>query len=533
VTSRRLWGASAALVVAGLMAEWAALQRVPLQQAVSGGDVRRAAADLLVGWILGGCGLAAWLLRPGRPLGPLLTATAAAWFVGTVADSGVGWVASIGAALVLLHRGPFVQALISYPDRRGSGRLGLVAVGAGYVMVIPALADSRVGVAVLGVLTVTAITRRLLRSAPRDRLALLPPLTIAIAFGAAALSGVLHAYEAVIAGGAAWLLTDLLRARWTESAVGGLVLELGRGAAGPPLERRLADVLGDPTVRLAYRLEGYEGFVDGGGRLLGVLDGGPGRAVTYLSRDEPMAALVHDPSAVADPALLESVAAVARIAVSNARLQVAVRERLEELVASRRRIVEAADAQRQRLERHLRSGAQEQLDEVRRTLAACKNGDEEPAFASLLDETIAEVDRAREELSEFARGVRPRALSEGGIGAGIADLARRTPMPVSVSAPDARFSPALEAVAYFVCAEALANAAKHAAASCAAIDVARQEPYLEITITDDGRGGADLAAGSGVRGLRDRVEALSGVLTVDSPRGGGTRLHALLPLESA
>jgi signal transduction histidine kinase len=202
-------------------------------------------------------------------------------------------------------------------------------------------------------------------------------------------------------------------------------------------------------------------------------------------------------------------------------------------VASRRRIVEAADGQRQRLERRLRSGPQAQLADVRRSLAACRSADEGGEFTALLDETIAEVDRAGEELSEFARGVRPRALSEGGIRSGVNELARRASMPVSVSAPQARFSPALEAVAYFACAEALANASKHAAASRAAIEVTFDKSHLRVTVADDGRGGADLAAGSGLSGLRDRVEALGGVLTVDSPLGGGTRLHALLPLEPA
>lgn len=533
MTGRRLWGASAVLVVVGLAAESAALQRVPLQQAVQGAEVRRAVADLLVGWIVGGCGVAAWTLRPGRRLGPLLMVAAVAWFLGTLADSGVGWVASVGAALVLLHRAPLVHALISYPEGGGAGRLGRVAIGAAYVLAIPALGGNTVRVIVLGALTVAAITQRLLRSGPSERLALYPPLVTAVALDATMLTGSLPAYEIVVAGGATWLLTDLLRARWTESAVAGLVLALGRGTAGPPLERRLADVLGDPSVRLAYRLEGHEGFIDGSGRSLGVLDGGRDRRVTYLGGHEPMAALVHDPGAVADPGLLRSVAAVARIAVSNARLQSAVRERLDELVDSRRRVVEAADAQRERLERRLRLGPQETLAEVRRTLAACRCGDDGPEFVTLLEETMGEVDRALDELSEFARGVRPRVLSEGGIGPGVAELARRSTMPVRVSVPSARFSPALEAVVYFVCAEALANAGKHAAASRASIEIVHQASQLEVTVTDDGCGGADVAAGSGLRGLRDRVEALSGVLTVESPRGGGTRLHALLPVESA
>jgi len=537
VTRRRLWWAVGALIAVGIAAEWAALRREPLQTAVGSGDIRRAVADLLAGGVLGACGLAAWTLRPRRPLGPLLVATAAAWFLGTLADSGTGWIADAGAALVLLHRGPFVHALVTYPDRRGTPRLSPAVIATGYVTaVLASLGETTAATIVLSVLLVAAIALRFMRAPARTRPALIPPLAVALAFAAVLVTGVvgspdadtlLGLYEVVVAGGAAWLLADLLRARWAESAVTGLVLDLGRGSRGAPLERRLAEILGDPTVRLGYRMPGREGLVDAGGRPLDMAGG----RVTRLAGAE--AALVHDPGAIDDPALLESVAAAARIAVSNAQLNAVVHERVDELAASRRRIVEAADAQRARFERRLRSGPQTHLAEVRAALAACREAGEPTAFTTLLDETLVEVDRAGDELQEFARGVRPRILSEGGLAPAVAELARGSPVAVAIAAPAERFAPALEAVAYFVCAEALANAGKHAGAASASVRIAADGARLDVLVTDDGRGGATVVAGSGLRGLRDRVEALDGTLSVDSPPGAGTRLHATLPLEAA
>ena len=145
-------------------------------------------------------------------------------------------------------------------------------------------------------------------------------------------------------------------------------------------------------------------------------------------------------------------------------------------------------------------------------------------------EALAEVSRARAELSEFARGVHPRVLTEEGLASALADLARRAPLPVSVEAPAARISAAVEAAAYFVCSEALANVGKYAQASGASIDVRLTDNRLVIAVRDDGVGGASLAKGSGLRGLADRVEALGGRLHVESRPGHGTIVSAELPL---
>jgi signal transduction histidine kinase len=181
--------------------------------------------------------------------------------------------------------------------------------------------------------------------------------------------------------------------------------------------------------------------------------------------------------------------------------------------AQRRRIVEAADAQRRRIERELHAGAGRRLETVAALLAG----------AGAVERELAD---ARVELEEFARGVRPSALADGGLMPALVSLAERSPIPVELTGAAARLPEPVEAALYFVCSEALANAAKHASARRVRIEV---RP-AGVAVEDDGVGGADPAAGSGLRGLADRVDALGGSLRVTSPRGGGTRVEAELPV---
>jgi signal transduction histidine kinase len=135
----------------------------------------------------------------------------------------------------------------------------------------------------------------------------------------------------------------------------------------------------------------------------------------------------------------------------------------------------------------------------------------------------------RVQLQDFAQGIRPRSLTDGGLRPALDELARHASVPVAVEVPDGRFAPAQELVAYFVCSEALANVAKYADASQVRVTVVASEDALRVWVADDGVGGADARRGSGLRGLADRVEALGGRLRVESPPGGGTRVEAILP----
>jgi signal transduction histidine kinase len=206
-----------------------------------------------------------------------------------------------------------------------------------------------------------------------------------------------------------------------------------------------------------------------------------------------------------------------------------------ELRHSRTRIVEATDAERRRLERDLHDGAQQRLVSLSLALRLLRSrldaGDEanDGAIAAA-DEAAAELRVAIKELRELARGIHPAILTEAGLGPAIVALADRSTVPAVVGAlPDRRLTAAVEATAYFVVSEALANVAKYAHATRAVVRTAWQDDSLTVEIADDGIGGADATAGSGLRGLADRLAAVDGTMELTSPRGGGTRLVAHIP----
>jgi signal transduction histidine kinase len=359
-----------------------------------------------------------------------MSAAGLAWFLGTL------W-----APAVFLHRGPLAQLLISYPSGRLSSRLERVAVGAAYVY---AAADSVAGnsyaTIVFAVGLVALSVRRYLAATGPQRRARLASVAAAAAFGLvlllsaiARLAGVgagpamLLGYDLTVCLIAIGLSADLLWGRWAQAAVTGLVVDLGEPAAGGMLRDRLARALGDPTLVVGYWLPEQGRYVDEAGRTVGLPAGDARRAVTPIEEGgRRVAVLVHDPAVLDDPVLLSAVGSAARLAVSNARLQAEVGTRVGELEASRRRIVEASDEQRSRLERELRDGAEGRLAHVAELLADCG----EP-----LAEVRAAVDAARAELREFARGMHPATLTELGLKASVGELAGRSPIPVEVAVP--------------------------------------------------------------------------------------------------
>ena len=245
------------------------------------------------------------------------------------------------------------------------------------------------------------------------------------------------------------------------------------------------------------------------------------------------AAIIHDAILLEEPGLIASVASAMRLAVENDRLTAAVEAQLAEVRASRARIVAAGDAERQRVERDLHDGAQQRLVALTLALrlARTRLGDDaDPSVKLSLDQASDEAKAALAELRELARGIHPQILTEAGLHAAVESLAARSPVAVSVDIdPDARFAPAVEAIAYFVVSESLANIAKHAEAGAVAVRAGWQDGVLAVEVADDGRGGADPRTGSGLRGLLDRVSAVDGTLEVVSPHGGGTRIVARIP----
>ncbi len=295
----------------------------------------------------------------------------------------------------------------------------------------------------------------------------------------------------------------------------------------------LAQALDDPFSELLYWLPSSEAYASVAGELL---RGPPkdGRTLTEISRDgSPAAVLVHDPALADRQGFLAEVLRAATLSVEIARLRVELRLQLQEVQASRARIVEAGYEERRRLERDLHDGAQQRLvslglrlRRLQRTLPR-----EALVLSPAFDAIVDEVGSAIADLRQIAAGVRPARLDEG-LAAALDDLARSSPVEVDVSAPVGRVAAGVEAAAYFVVCEALTNAVKHASASRVAIRARRDNGTLCLTVSDDGVGGATVRRGSGLAGLIDRVAAHGGSLDIASPNGGGTHIEVAIPCES-
>ena len=324
-------------------------------------------------------------------------------------------------------------------------------------------------------------------------------------------------------------LVGLLRVRMHHAVVGDLVLALSSAPTPAQMRDALARALEDPSLELAFRLQDGR-YVDPQGRPFELPDA-PSRAVTPLEQaDRRLGALVHDPVLGDDRPLIEAAVAAAGLALENARLQADLHAQLREVRASRARIIAAGDAERRRIERNLHDGAQQRLLGIRLGLQLARGRAGEAELAALLAEVDTEAQGALDELRALARGVHPAVLTEEGLAPALQALARRCPVHVDIAAmPDGRLPEPVETAAYFITSEALANTVKHAGASHATIAVRRTNGHAVIEVADDGCGGARLDAGSGLRGLRDRVEALDGQLELESRRGAGTHLRAEIP----
>jgi signal transduction histidine kinase len=534
--ARRLGLVGLAGSVVGLAAEWVGF---------GWGDPRHWIPDLAVGWTFIGCGLIASARRPASRTGLLMAATGFTWFLGNFAQVGVAAVAWVAAHTVYLYRGPLVQLVLTYPSGRPASRLVRGAAAVGYaVAVITPIWRSEVATILLAGLLLGVCAReygRAVGAARRARLIALQAaagLSLVLAGTAAArlllppgeVSGALLVLNevalCVLAGG---LLAGLLVAPW-QTVVADLVVELGEARSGT-LRGELSRALGDPSLEIGYWLPDRAVFVDAEGRVLSLPDAGSGRSVTILEWEgQPVAVLLHDPAVLEDPGLLEAVASAAQLAASNARLRVEVQARVVELEVSRRRILAARDEERRRLEHRLREGAERRLGELADTLRRGRRFASGERTRDQMARAEDQLARTLEELRRLAHGLHPRVLSEHGLAGALAVLAKDLSLPVDIKISDDQLPRRVAVAAYFVCAEALANVAKHAAAAHVAVAVTASEDRVKVEIADDGVGGADPAHGSGLRGLADRVETLGGTLRVESVPGRGTRLAAEIPL---
>jgi signal transduction histidine kinase len=330
------------------------------------------------------------------------------------------------------------------------------------------------------------------------------------------------------------LVVVLVRSHLGQAAVSALALELRRTGERPPLVESLRRALADRSLELGLWSRPASEYVTPEGLPLHVPERGASRGVTRLDGDDgPLAVMIHDPALAEQQTLVDGVGAVAHLALENERLHAEVKAQLEEVRASRERIASAADAERRKVERDLHDGAQQRLVSLSLALGMARReaADAAPEVAATLERAEAELKQAIAELRELARGIHPAVLTEAGLAAAVESLADHSPMAVTVESDlnGRRLPPLVEATGYFVVAEALTNAAKHASASHVAVSVTANDGWLRLVVTDDGIGGADPGRGSGLRGLLDRVAVLGGRLRVEDGAPAGTRLEAEIP----
>ncbi|MGZ9276092.1 MAG: sensor histidine kinase [Candidatus Limnocylindrales bacterium] len=530
--------------------------------------------EVLVGWSFVACGTFIWARRPANRLGPLMTTVGFLWLLGrtmTLVPHPV--VYPIGLWLTDLWAVGFALFLLSFPTGRLASRADLAIVGVFLFVVVPleflwllflvpenglnalGIAPNesaahvidriqRTMISLGAVLLVIALVRRWLRSSGPVRRQMVPVLAGAAAILLQSVSWILFSsgtsleplndliFLAQIAIPIA-VMAVMLRARMARAGVADLVVELGQTPTPARLRDALANALGDPSLQVVYWSPTHHRFVDAAGQVMELPEDGTGQAVTMLERNGVReAAIVHDPILLDEPGLIAAVASAMRLAVENDRLTAEVQEQLQEVRASRARIVEAGDLERRRVERDLHDGAQQRLISLSLELrvARSKLGDGgDPAIRQSLDRAAEEAQAALVELRDLALGIHPLILTESGLGEAVESLADRTPVDVSVDVGSERYPAAVEGAAYFVISEALANVTKYANATKAMVRVRGLADHMTIEVEDDGIGGAEPRSGSGLRGLADRLAALDGTITVVSPVGGGTKISARIP----
>jgi len=563
--------ASAGLTLAGGHAELRAV-----------GHPRNVAVALLIGWSFVGAGLVAWRRRPDSRFGPLLCAVGFAWFGSALITANSPVLFSIGLLVAPWWLAVFLHSLLAFPTGVLADRwrravvamfyLDVTVVQAAWVFLSPSpglagcegcpdnvllvadhphLAEGLLVVEqpVLGSLAIAGalilLGRQWRRASGPQRRALAPTVvsgSLCLLVLAVTLFAEPFSYEVGQAVG--WVgafafaavpvvfLAGLLRQRLDQSSVGHLVAELSSLPGARPLDEVLRRSLKDPSLRVAYWSADDDRYVDeyGGPFALPAPDWDV--AVTLVERDgKRIAALVHDASLAEDPALVAGIGAAIGLALENDGLHAEVRAQVEELRASRLRLVEAGDRERRRLERNLHDGAQQRLLALGLLLGrAERSAGDDSKVRGLVGMARTELARCLVELRELALGIHPAVLTDHGLAVAVQGAAARAPLPVQLTVDLPRRLPLpVEVAAYYLICEALANTVKHAHAHRVRVDVREELDGVHVEVGDDGVGGATASGGSGLHGLSDRIAALDGTLLMTSPRGEGTCVQAVIP----
>jgi signal transduction histidine kinase len=533
------------------------------------------AAELGAGYALLAVGVTAWMRPRQAGLGVILVAASFAWFLLEWSNPAAGPVVFTTGLVLYAAAPPLVaHAMLAYPDGRvGSwlGRLGLALGYAGSVLVLGLLAAAvfdpaseacaqcprnlllvaggsssaygsvnRAGV-YLGLtwslLVILLAAGGLVRSTPARRRQAAPVAVAGCAYlglVAADFARSLHRGFLGTDGLDRWLwlgeaaalcilslavVWAWVRARRTRSALARLVIELAESPPPGGLRDVLAGVLHDRSLVLAYPLADGR-LADARGRAVELT----GEITPIVRGGQQVAILSHRPGLLAEPALAEEVAAAARLALENERLQTEARFQLEELRASRFRIVQSGDAERRRLVRDLHDGAQQRLVTLSLALRLARTRlgrDPGLALAERIDQAEAELRAALADLRELAQGIFPVILAEEGLSAAVEALAEAAPIPLEITTlPDKRLASSVEATAYFVVSEAV----RRCAAGTLKVSAARRNGRLVVEVEGD-------SAPAEITDLQDRVGALEGSVAVVHGPDGRAKLQAEIPCE--
>ncbi len=533
-------------------------------------------ADLVFGGFAGflfiGAGVIAAVRRPGNRVGLLLMLVGTAWFAEDVQFSRVPWVYTIGGLLIhgssafgahlvlafpsgrlgstwqralaasayaVAFGGPLATALFKHPPSHGLHKPPNLLLLQDMPQVARALVDiTNLLGTILAVAIVITLTRRwLAASSPKRQY--LAPVLIAGLLGAASTavglagsdSPVGHAgllvYKVAFCLLPLGFLAGIMRLRVGPTRADGVLLQLGTGDSATSMQQLLARGLGDPSLRLGIWDTDSGSYLDTDGRPLDTRVDGVTRAATPVLFDgRELAVFTHDPVLREDPERLAAVSAGAAVALERERLAADVRE-------SRARIVGAAVQERHRIGRDLHDGAQHQLVIAKLLVRAAMTdlaADDPQHAAGKLAAGVQALDRTVKELRELAQGLHPVILLRNGLGAAVEALADDMTIAVHTDLTGLpRLPVVVESTVHLAVKEALTNVLKHASAGRVTITAKHDGALLRVEIADDGRGGARIADGTGLRGLQDRIAALGGLLTVESPPGGGTTVSLSVP----
>ncbi|MEW9552369.1 sensor histidine kinase [Nonomuraea sp. NPDC050783] len=542
-------------------------------------DPFRVALHAAAGTLFLAAGLIAHVRRPANPIGLLMIAVSGGFFAEDLQLSPVPWIHTIGELTVAGSSGFLVHLALAYPTGRISSTVGRVVMWTAYTTMVargvlnalftdwrrhstenaPGLllivhSDTITRISTTGTHVVTVLVagalllillHRWRHAEPLLRSLLMPVIIIMLAVAFVSALGttlnldpalhhsLLRVYDVVFLLLPVGFLAGMLRLHLGRSAVVRLLHQVPEAETPKQLQSILTRTLHDPSLQIA--VQARDGLID-----VNDLPLDPGtRSVTPLKTRAGLdtAVIVHDPLLHVNQDVLDAVAAAAELHLTNQELTVRLAQQLKEVEASRTRIVEAADAERKHIEKNLHDGAQQYfLGAITGIRVAQRRILADPqAAGEVLDEVAAKLTEAHEKVRELAKGLHPAIITSAGLTAALEALAADQTLAadqdtvVTVNAPRLdRLDEHIAVTAYYVTAEAVANALKHAAARTVTIAVTHAEDRLTVRVTDDGRGGADPAR-KGMVGIADRVAAVGGSLRVHSPLGSGTVIEAILP----